>query len=98
MSSTVNERRKVGYFGSLVSVNTPQSLMRWVFLWSFVVINTVVWGSWAIFSARAGVMQDMPPDVVSAYRDIMLIVTAGKVIQSKFENSTPKSYEKQDVS
>ena len=76
------ERRKTSFFLGLISKATPASSMRWVFVFTFILLNTTLWSVWIGLSLAKMEMQNIPEGLGLAYAAALTIVTGGKIIQS----------------
>lgn len=81
----IQERRKLSYFGRLVSKEDPASAMKWVFLFTFIFLNVVMWGTWFALCIYKQELLNVPEGLGLAYAGALAVVTGGKVIQSKIE-------------
>ena len=73
------------YFRNLINKNTPESSMRWIFVWTFFFINIVIWSAWFGVSLVKSSLQDFPSGLVAMVNGIFLIITGGAIFNKKEE-------------
>ena len=79
------ERRKLSFFGRLISNVDPTSSMRWVFVFTFILLNTTLWIVWASLSIANMTMMEIPTGLGFAYASALAVTTGGKVLQSRYD-------------
>lgn len=72
---------KVEFLKNMMTVGTGVSSMRWVFVWTWLIVVIVPMFSWA-YKYIQNPTVDMPGNVVAFATIVASVVTAGKVGQS----------------
>lgn len=97
MKEIFSEKTRRLWAELLSSEKKSASAMRWVFLFTALMLNTTVWGIWAAISLYRGVLQEIPNGVYLAYWGALTVATGGKVAQSIFAETKNEQPSKEEI-
>ena len=76
-------------FNHLADSQDPASSTRWVFLFTAILSNLVVWLTWTLLCFYKGSVLDIPTGVWMTYGMANGVASIAKVVQKNIENKVP---------